>query len=101
MGMNLSERKQINEALYQAIFEAINQSQELIKSTFYELGYITKIDTEDNGYSVYINSQTIYEKVPAKAGLSLAVGDIVYIVSPNGNKNDRFIDCKKPILEVK
>lgn len=58
-------------------------------------GTISAIPTDGtNIYQVLINGE-IY-KIPAKAGLSLSVGNIVIIQLFNGNINKKWIDCVRP-----
>jgi len=64
-----------------------------IKCNYYKEGKI-QTDNGNGTYDVLINEDTFTLK--ARAGLTLAVGDIVYVMIPNGNESFKFIDMKRP-----
>lgn len=68
----------------------------IVRSLPFDYTIAARIKT-DNGGGTYVavyNDEDI--TVKAKDGLSLVVGDIVYIRCPSGRFEDRYIDCKRP-----
>jgi len=49
----------------------------------------------DGTYNLTYNGDTL-TNIKTREGLTLIVGDIVYICIVNGNFSEKFIDCKRP-----
>lgn len=56
---------------------------------------IIKAVLTGNKYTVQLINGEIYD-LPARQGLTLAVGNIVLVAQVNGDINKRFIDCIRP-----
>jgi hypothetical protein len=83
--------------LLKAINEAIDIKLRRFKDQLkYDVTLIGKIKSVDDGglYTVTINDNDTQCK--AREGLTLLVGDIVYIRCIQGNFSNKFIDSKKP-----
>lgn len=59
-------------------------------------GKVTVVTTgTPNTYTVVYNSQTL-TGIKARAGVTPAVNNVVYLIIPNGILSDVFIDCIVP-----
>lgn len=76
-----------------AVEKLINIKFKELKFNYYKEGKI-QTDNGDGTYNVLINEEIF--TVKARAGLTLSVNDIVYIMIPNGNESFKFIDMKRP-----
>lgn len=83
----------INKYILDAIQVVIKKFLKNLKYNYYVTGKITAVNT-DGTYGVQINNTV--SNLPARSGLTLAVGDVVYVMVVNGNYSFKFIDCKKP-----
>lgn len=84
---------EIQNAILQTIENMVEERLKSIGCNYYKTGIIKSISGSD--YIVTINSEDSIFK--ARAGLTLAVGNIVYICCPNGNYSLSFIDLIRPI----
>ncbi|WGT38001.1 hypothetical protein QH639_19565 [Lysinibacillus sp. 1 U-2021] len=54
------------------------------------------LENEENGkYKIEYNER-IYSSIKAKEGLSLTIGDIVFVCVVNGDFSNKYIECKRP-----
>lgn len=67
---------------------------EKLKLDYTITGKVAEYDEDKNIYTVLYNGGNI--SVKAREGLTLEIGDIVYIRVVRGNFSEKFIDCKKP-----
>jgi len=84
-------------SLLKSINDAINIKLKRFKDQLkYDITLTGKIKSIDSGglYTVTINDNDTQCK--AREGLTLQVGDIVYVRCIQGNFSNKFIDCKRP-----
>lgn len=69
--------------------------EQYVSKLKFDYSFIGKV-TADNGgiYDVEYMGETYPTK--AREGLTLTIGDVVYVRVVKGNLATRFIDCKKP-----
>jgi len=87
----MSNKKEI---LMESIDILVAERLKTLKFNRYIEAKVT-VDNGDGTYAVLYNNQTI-PSVKVRAGLSLIVGNIVYIMIPNNEFSRMFIDCKAP-----
>jgi hypothetical protein len=82
------------EILMESVDILINERLKNLSFNRYIEAKVT-VDHENDTYDVLYNNQTI-TNVKVRAGLSLTVGDIVYIMIPNNQFSNLFIDLQVP-----
>lgn len=84
------------EEIIKSILDTINiRVNELFKNLKYDYTLTGRIKTVNaNDYVVTINDYDA--NIRARQGLSLQVGDLVYVRVIQGNFSNKFIDCKVP-----
>lgn len=80
--------------LLDSIEMLVEEKMSKINRDYTIIGKITDYNATDNVYTVLHNDSSLTLK--ARAGLTLTVGDVVYIRVVQGNFSEKFIDCKKP-----
>jgi len=84
----------IEESLLNGVKKIIEQKIKQLKFNYYITGKITAINI-DGTYDLTYNGEAL-TNIKAREGLTLIIGDIVYICVVNGNFFEKFIDCKRP-----
>jgi len=87
----MSNQKEI---LMESIDILIAERLRNFKYNYYITGKITVVNV-DGTYNLTYNGDTL-TNIKTREGLTLIVGDIVYICIVNGNFSEKFIDCKRP-----
>ncbi len=82
------------EGLYQTINEVTDDKVKKLKFDYTIEGKITAYDDVNSIYTVLYDGVEI--QVKARSGLTLSIGDIVYIRVIRNDFKNKFIDCKKP-----
>lgn len=80
------------EALLVSIDTLINEKLKNIPYD-YTFSAIIKTDNGSGNYTITYNGQDY--NVNARAGLTLTVGDVVYVRCIQGNFSEKSIDCKR------
>lgn len=87
-------RDEIQNEMLKAINIKIKSMISNLSFNRYIEGRIISIDTVNKKCTVKINDNE--STMPYRAGLTLAIGDVVMIMIPNNNFSAKFVDLKRP-----
>lgn len=85
---------EIQMKLLESIEIMIEDNKDKLKLDYTITGKILSYDGVNNIYTVQYGDAEL--EIKARDGLTLSVGDVVYIRVVQGNFSEKFIDCKKP-----
>ena len=85
----MNNKKEIQEAMLQAVDTMIDQKLKTLKFNYYVDGVIQQVHS-DNTYKVSIN-QMMYDRVPSLHRMDFQINDVVQILVKNGDWNKKYI----------